>query len=120
MSTTVRRLPRPSGAPFWAGMPDRSGEFLISPIVRCPRTEERVRTTRLRLALVAAVQVAWLAASPSALSRQAPNDPTIVVEAEAALVGRQVAVNRGPTASGGAFVTRRNWRNYPPRQEPLR
>ena len=63
-----------------------------------------MRPTRLRLALVAAVQVAWLAAPHDALSRPEPHDPTIVVEAEAALVGRAVTVNQGPTASGGAFV----------------
>ena len=63
-----------------------------------------MRRTRLRLALVAALQVAWLAAPHDALSRPEPHDPTIVVEAEAALVGRSVTVDQGPTASGGAFV----------------
>ncbi len=61
-------------------------------------------TRRLRLALVAAAQVASLAAPHSALSRPAPQDPTIVVEAESALVGRGVRVDRWVGASGGAFV----------------
>lgn len=64
-----------------------------------------MRTTRrLRLALVAAAQVALLTAPHVALSRPPPHDPTIVVEAEAALVGRGVTVDQGLTASGGAFV----------------
>ena len=58
----------------------------------------------MRLALVAVAQVAWLAAPHNALSRPAPSDPTIVVEAEQALVGGSVTVNSGPSASGGSFV----------------
>jgi hypothetical protein len=54
--------------------------------------------------LVAAAQVASLAASHVALSRPGPQDPTIVVEAEQALVGRGVTVSTGPSASAGAFV----------------
>jgi hypothetical protein len=70
-----------------------------------PDEEERVRPTRrLRLALVAAAQVAVLAAPHSALSRPAPHDPTIVVEAEAAIVGRDAMVGHWAPASGGAFV----------------
>ena len=76
-----------------------------------------MRTTRLRLALVAAVQVAWLAAPHHALSRPEPHDPTIVVEAEAAArrpqrdgapgsdgVGRSV---RALLRSGAASAVRR-------------
>ena len=72
-----------------------------------PDEEERVRPTRrLRLALVAAAQVVVLAAPHAALSRPAPapHDPTIVVEAEEALVGRDAMASRWDTASGGSFV----------------
>src|SRR6185295_1212235 len=72
-----------------------------------PDEEERVRPTRrLRLALVAAAQVVVLAAPHAALSRPAPapHDPTIVVEAEEALVGRDAMASRWDAASGGSFV----------------
>src|SRR5688572_2863243 len=61
-------------------------------------------TRRLRLALMAAAQVALLTTPHVAFSRPPPHDPTIVVEAEAALAGRNVMVDRGTSASGGAFV----------------
>jgi hypothetical protein len=70
-----------------------------------PDHEDRVRTTRrLRLALLAAAQAALLAAPHVVLARPGPADPTLVVEAESALVGRDVTVDRSPAASGGAFA----------------
>jgi len=64
-----------------------------------------VRTTRrLRLALLAAAQVALLALPHTASSRPAPTEPTIAVEAEQALAGGALTVSPWDSASGGAFV----------------
>ena len=66
-----------------------------------------MRTTRqLRLALTSLVvlQVALLAAPHGARSDITPEPPTIDVEAEAGLVGRQVTLARGPLASAGGFT----------------
>ena len=65
-----------------------------------------MRTTgRLRLALVAAAQVALLAAPHDALSRPAPHDPTIVVEAESAAGRRRRDGGRGGRRRAGRSCT---------------
>lgn len=59
---------------------------------------------RHRRRLVLAVLVAAVAAPVHAASSEPPHDPTLVVEAEDALVGAAVTVGQGAAASGGAFV----------------
>jgi len=64
-----------------------------------------VRTAkRHRRRLLLAVLVAVVAAHVHTASAEPPQEPTIVVEAEDALVGAGVGVGQGAAASGGAFV----------------